>query len=293
MVQGNFIDYISYEKRYSNHTVQAYKKDLEQFSDFLVQQYDISRPEEAGLQHIRSWLVSLMEEGLTARSVLRKLSTLKSFYRYLLQNHCIDSDPTMLVVAPKTPSRNPEFVDEARMAELFDRIEYGDDFEGIRDKLILEIFYGTGIRLSELIALKEEDISLEKQTIKVLGKRNKERIIPFTNKMADALITYMRVKKQMAFEDDGRLLLTIQGKRLYPRLVYRIVNKYLSQVTTLSKRSPHILRHTFATHMLNRGADLNAVKEFLGHANLAATQVYTHNTVEKLKKIYRQAHPRA
>ncbi|HSG68313.1 MAG TPA: tyrosine recombinase XerC [Bacteroidales bacterium] len=293
MLKGNFIDYISYEKRYSNHTVQAYRKDLDQYTAFLADQYEMTDPTQVGHQHIRSWLVSLMETGLTARSVMRKLSTLKSFYKYLLRNGKISSDPTMMVVAPKTPSRNPEFVDEAQMVELLDNIEYGNDFEGIRDRLILEIFYGTGIRLAELISLKEADISFDKQTIKVLGKRNKERIIPFTDKMDEPLQKYLQMKKENAFDDEGRLLLTAHGKKLYPRLVYRIVNKYLTQVTTLSKKSPHILRHTFATHMLNRGADLNAVKEFLGHANLAATQVYTHNTVEKLKKIYQQAHPRA
>ena len=293
MLKGKFIDYISYEKRYSNHTVQAYRKDLEQFHDFLAGQYELDDLSQAGLPHIRSWLVSLMEDGLNTRSVLRKLSTLKSFYKYLLQTHRIDADPTMLVVAPKIPSRNPEFVDESKMAALLDQVKFADDFEGVRDKLILEIFYGTGIRLSELVSLREDDISTDKQTIKVLGKRNKERIIPFTDKMAEQLAIYLRLKKENAFDDDGRLLLTSRGKKMYPRLVYRIVNNYLSQVTTLSKKSPHILRHTFATHMLNHGADLNAVKEFLGHANLAATQVYTHNTVEKLKKIYRQAHPRA
>ncbi len=293
MVQDKFIDYISYEKRYSLHTIQAYTRDLGQFSKYLLEQYDIDDVTLAGHQHIRSWLVFLIESGITARSVLRKLSTLKSFYKYLLRNDFIDHNPTQLVIAPKTPSRNPEFIDEENMKELLMEIRFKDDFTGIRDRLILEVFYGSGIRLSELIELKEQDISFDNRTIKVLGKRNKERIIPFTKQMGEQFLTFQKIKKEIISEANEYLFITEKGKKLYPRMVYRIVNKYLTQVTTLSKKSPHILRHTFATHMLNRGADLNAVKEFLGHANLAATQVYTHNTVDKLKKIYQQAHPRA
>ncbi len=293
MLQGKFIDYISYEKRYSHHTIQAYRKDLSQFTAFFIEQYQIDDVSKAGHQHIRSWLVYLMENGLSTRSVLRKLSTLKSFYKYLIRNSIIDHNPTLVVVAPKTPTRNPEFIDEENMSKLFERVTFADDFTGLRDRLILEVFYGTGIRLSELIELQEQDISFHNNTIKVLGKRNKERLIPFTIKMRQQLSDYIQIKKNNAFEADKQLFITAKGNKLYPRLVYRIVNKYLSQVTTLTKKSPHILRHTFATHMLNRGADLNAVKEFLGHANLAATQIYTHNTVDKLKKIYQQAHPRA
>ncbi len=293
MVQSKFIDYISYEKRYSQHTIQAYQRDLSQFTSFLIEQYQIDDVSKAGHQQIRSWLVYLIENGLSTRSVLRKLSTLKSFYKYLLRNNKIDHNPTLVVVPPKVPSRNPEFIDEENMNKLFEQVSYGDDFTGLRDRMIIEVFYGTGIRLSELIELQEHDISFHNHTIKVLGKRNKERLIPFTNRMKEQLSDYLQMKRKNGFEADERLFVTAKGKKLYPRLVYRIVNKYLSQVTTLTKKSPHVLRHTFATHMLNRGADLNAVKEFLGHANLAATQIYTHNTVEKLKKIYQQAHPRA
>lgn len=293
MVQGYFIDYIKFEKRYSQHTIQAYLRDLDQFTIFLNEQYDISDVSIATHQHIRSWLVYLIESGISTRSVLRKLSTLKSFYKYLVRQNKIEHNPTLVVISPKIPSRNPEFIDEGQMNDLFERISFDDNFTGNRDRLILEVFYGTGMRLSELIELKEADISFSNHTLKVLGKRNKERLIPFTNKMKEQLSTYLGMKKQLGFESEGRLFVTEKGDKLYPRLVYRIVNKYLTQVTTLSKKSPHILRHTFATHMLNRGADLNAVKEFLGHANLAATQVYTHNTVEKLKEAYKQAHPRA
>jgi len=293
MVQSDFIDYIKFEKRYSQHTIQAYLRDLDQFSVFLSEQYNIDDVSIVTHQQIRSWLVNLIESGLATRSVLRKLSTLKSFYKYLVRNNIIENNPSLVVIPPKTPTRNPEFIDEGHMNDLFERITFEDDFAGIRDRLILEVFYGTGMRLSELIELKEEDISFSNHTLKVLGKRNKERLIPFTNKMEEQLSIYIEMKKQSGFGTGGRLFVTEKGEKLYPRLVYRIVTKYLTQVTTLTKKSPHVLRHTFATHMLNRGADLNAVKEFLGHANLAATQVYTHNTIEKLKKAYQQAHPRA
>lgn len=293
MKQNEFINYISYEKRYSYHTIRAYQKDLNQFSTYLIKQYQLNDVTKAGHQHIRSWLVYLIEEGISTRSVLRKLSTLKSFYKYMLRNKRIDLNPTLVIIPPKTPSRNPEFVDEENMSDLFEKVDFSNDFSGVRDKLILEVFYATGIRLSELIELQEADISFHNNTLKVLGKRNKERIIPFTKRMEEQLLIYLQMKKNNGFEAENRLFVTDRGEKMYPRMVYRIVNKYLGLVTTLSKKSPHILRHTFATHMLNRGADLNAIKEFLGHANLAATQVYTHNTVEKLKKIYQQAHPRA
>ncbi|MEN8225795.1 MAG: tyrosine-type recombinase/integrase [Bacteroidota bacterium] len=293
MAKGNFIDYISYEKRYSQHTIKAYQRDLDQFTSFLSEQYQFDDVTNIGHEHIRSWLVSLMESGLSTRSVLRKLSTLKSYYKYLVREKKTEHNPTLLVIPPKTSSRNPEFVDEEHMGELFSGIVYSDDFSGIRDLLMLEVFYGTGIRLSELIELREQDISFDNHTMKVLGKRNKERLIPFTNKMREQLFGYLQMKRKQGFEADTQLFVTDKGNKLYPRLVYRIVNKYLSQVTTLTQKSPHVLRHTFATHMLKHGADLNAIKEFLGHTNLAATQVYTHNTVEKLKEIYKQAHPRA
>lgn len=293
MVQGKFIDYIRYEKRYSKHTVQAYQNDIQQFSEFLFEQYGISDVAKSDQYHIRSWMVHLMEKGVSTRSVLRKLSTLKSFFKYLLRNGMIKKNPSLVVVPPKMPSRNPEFIDEGQMDMLFEGIIFEDNYEGVRDRFILELFYATGLRISELIEIRMDDIALSESTIKVLGKRNKERIIPLSKKTAEQLSIFLNMRKDSGFADHPYLFLTTKGDKVYPRLVYRIVNKYLSQVTTLKKKSPHILRHTFATHMLNHGADLNAVKEFLGHANLAATQIYTHNTVEKLKKIYEQAHPRA
>lgn len=293
MTPDRFIDYIRYEKRYSPHTIQAYTKDLSQFSEFHQQHYDSRDINEAGHQQIRSWLVYLIEEGLSTRSVHRKLSSLKSYYKYLLKHQQIAQNPTLLVIAPKSSSRNPEFIEEEKMTDLLDNISFEDSFSGERDKMIIEVFYGTGMRLAELIEIQHHDVSLHAHTFKVTGKRNKERFIPFSKEMEERLSHYTEMKAASGFDRDGWLFVTDRGKKLYPRLVYRIVHKYLSQVTTLTKKSPHVLRHTFATHMLNRGADLNAVKEFLGHANLAATQVYTHNTVEKLKRIYQQAHPRA
>ncbi len=293
MVQGKFIEYLSFEKRYSKHTLKAYSRDLKQFSDYLHEQYGLDDVTEVKHPQIRSWIVHLMDAGLSPGTVLRKLSTLKSFYKYLNRQGITEHNPTLLVISPKTPGRNPEFIEESRMQDLFEPALFAPGFEGRRDRLILEVFYGTGIRLSELVGLKESDISFSKKTLKVLGKRNKERLIPFTDKTKDQLSDYLKMKREMGFSEEGTLFITTKGKEVYPKFVYRIVNRYLSMVTTLKKKSPHILRHTFATHMLDHGADLNAVKEFLGHANLAATQVYTHNTVEKLKKIYKQAHPRA
>lgn len=293
MVQGKFIEYLSFEKRYSQHTLKAYTRDLQQFSEYLHEQYGMDNVTEVKHPQIRSWMVQLMDSGLSPGTVLRKLSTLKSFYKYLNRKGITDHNPTLLVISPKTPRRNPEFIEESRMQDLFEPVLFSNDFEGLRDHLILEIFYSTGIRLSELIGLQEHDISFSQKTLKVLGKRNKERIIPFTGKMNDQLRAYLSKKREMGFEEAGPLFVTAKGSELYPKFVYRTVNRYLSMVTTLRKKSPHVLRHTFATHMLDHGADLNAVKEFLGHSNLAATQIYTHNTVEKLKKIYKQAHPRA
>jgi len=293
MALDKFIEYISFEKRYSQHTIDAYARDLQQFSDFLDEQYGISDVTQAGHQQIRSWMVHLMEKGMTERSVLRKLSTLKSFYKYMQRNGLADHNPTLVVIPPRTPKRNPVFVEERQMRSLFEDVDFGTDFSGLRDKLILEVFYSTGMRLSELINLKTADVSFTGMTLKVHGKRNKERLIPFTRNTEEAIKEYIELKEKEGPGNTEYLFVSEKGKKLYPRLVYRIVNKYLSMVTTLGHKSPHVLRHTFATHMLNNGADLNAIKEFLGHANLAATQVYTHNTVEKLKKIYKQAHPRA
>lgn len=290
-----FLDYITFEKRYSSNTVTAYRTDLVQFFAFLKEHYDITDIDKVDYQIVRSWIVSLMDNKVTTRSVNRKITTLKTYFRFLIKEGIVKENPMSRVIAPKTSKRLPVFVEADNMTRLFDEVNWGTGYEAARDKLIMELFYATGMRLSELINLAETDIDMHKQTLKVTGKRNKQRIIPFTGHLAGLFPQYL-IEKARAF--DGRvtepyLFLTDKGKKLYPRMVHRLVHHYLDQVTTISKRSPHVIRHTFATHMLNNGADLNVIKEILGHANLSATQVYTHNTIDKLKSIYKQAHPRA
>jgi integrase/recombinase XerC len=291
-VKDRFLAYIQYEKRYSPHTVTAYRIDLDQFFNFLSIQYNAT--ELSGIDHsmIRSWLVSLIEEGNSPRSVNRKITTLKSFYRFLLKEGLVNDNPLRKITPPKSAKKLPEFIEKGKMSLLLDEMNPGDGYCGLRDRIILEMFYNTGIRLSELINLQEKDVDFHNGTIKVLGKRNKERLIPFSQKFGILLKEYVK-EKQKTFDYLPSLFLTDSGGKMYPKKVYLIVKKYLSNVTTLDKKSPHVLRHTFATHLLNNGADLNAVKELLGHANLSATQIYTHNTIEKLKEIYKQAHPRA
>jgi len=290
VVREGFIQYIQYEKRYSPHTVIAYRNDLDQFFGFLSARYGIT--DAAGVSHpmVRSWLVELMEEGITPRSVNRKLTTLKSFFRYLVRNGEISVNPMSKVISPKVSKRLPAFIEKEKMDLVFTEVDFGEGYPALRDRVILELFYATGMRLSELVNLKETDIDLPGGTIKVLGKRNKERLIPFGNSVKKMFVLYLAEKQKF---DSPYLFLTDKGKQIYPRMVHRIVTGILARVTTLDKKSPHVLRHTFATHLLNNGAELNAVKELLGHANLSATQVYTHNTIEKLKKVYKQAHPRA
>jgi integrase/recombinase XerC len=291
-----FLNYIQYEKRYSIHTVNAYQNDLEQFVIFLTTRYPEMSLDQITHQVVRSWLVELMNQGVGAQSVNRKLTTLKSFYRFLLKEGLVEQNPMNKVVAPKIPKRLPVFVEEESMETLLDHFSGSEDYLVFRDRLILEVFYATGMRRAELINLKEKDIDFHHSTFKVLGKRNKERLIPFGPYMENLLQGYLKVKQkhyELVETLDDHLFLSVKGKMLDPRAVYTIVNQYLDQFSRSEKKSPHVLRHTFATHLLNRGADLNAIKEILGHANLAATQVYTHNTIEKLKKIYEQAHPRA
>ena len=289
---SDFCDYILHQKRYSPHTVTAYKKDLNQFNQFLLSEFESDSIKEVNSSIVRSWIVHLIENNISTRSINRKISTLKSFYKYLLKNNVIEKNPLLKVITPKTAKRLPVFVGETEISNLFDEIEYEADYEGVRNQLILEFFYATGIRLIELVNLKMNSIDNSNSTIKVIGKRNKERIIPFGDKLKVLISNYL-VKRAEINNSETHLFLTKSGKKIYPKLVYRVVNHYLSMVTTASKKSPHVLRHTFATHMLNNGADLNSIKEILGHANLSATQVYTHNTIEKLKNIHKQAHPKA
>jgi len=289
MQQAKFIDYLSSEKRFSKHTITSYTNDINQFSVFLLNEYQIKdQVSEINFQIIRSWISSLLEKGVSPRSVNRKISTLKTYFRFLLREGFVNESPMLKVVSPKSRKRLPLFIEESEIELLLNEIKFEDGFIGERDKLIIEFFYVTGIRLSELINIKIADINIEKNYVKVLGKRNKERIIPISFRVVQQLQLFIK-----RYNINDYLFTNIEGKKVYTKLVYRIVNKYLAKITSIEKKSPHILRHTFATHMLNNGADINAIKELLGHANLSATQVYTHNTIEKLKSVYKQAHPRA
>ncbi len=285
-----FFKYLEIEKRYSKHTLLSYETDLNQFFAFS----DNSQTIVEDFNVVRAWIISLMEKEYTTRTVNRKISTLKTYYKFLMREGKIEKNPLDKIVSPKTDSKLPQFVPEEDLEHLFNKDIFGEDFAGVRDMLVIEMLYTTGIRLSELRGIKYSDIDLSQKTIKVLGKRQKERIIPITKNLSDIIIRYRIEKKKLPFVvNEKYLLITDKGKHIYEKKIYRIVNHYLSLITTISKKSPHILRHSFATHLLNNGADINAIKELLGHANLSATQIYTHNTFEKLNKIYNQAHPRA
>jgi integrase/recombinase XerC len=290
----SFIQYLQFEKRYSRHTIISYQTDLEQFFDFLTRQFETEDLKQITAAFVRSWLAGMRSEKVTPKSLNRKISSLKSFFKYHLKIGDIEQSPMTTIVAPKVGKRLPSFVAEKDMETLNQHVEYPDTWKGRTDKLLVELFYATGMRLSELIQLSDRQIDVANAQVKVLGKGNKERIIPLSVELVSQLVNYIRSKSNMAFESNcGNLFVNEKGKKLYPKYVYNVVTTNLSLVTTLQKKSPHILRHTFATHLTNNGADLNAVKELLGHTSLAATQVYTHNTIDKLKDIYKKAHPKA
>jgi integrase/recombinase XerC len=290
----HFLDYLKFQKRYSQHTIISYSNDLNSFFNFLVQQFGDTRLADIKTVYIRSWLAELKEAGMESKSINRKISTLKSFFKYQLRQQTITVSPMTAIISPKISKRLPQFVDTKDITTLLTHVEFPDTWEGKTEELILRLFYNTGIRQAELVGLKEIDISKSNSTIKVLGKGNKERIIPVSNQLMTNMQEYMSDKKRsLEVYDKNFLLVTGSGKKLYPRYVYNAVNKYLAMVTTIDNKSPHVLRHTFATHLMNGGADLNAVKELLGHSSLAATQIYTHNTIEKLKDIHKKAHPKA
>lgn len=292
-MRDSFLKYIQFEKRFSQHTITSYENDLNQFEAFLADNYQISTT-EADHNSLRHWVVTLVEKQLASRSINRKIASLRTYYKFLLRRGFIKKDPTSKLQALKTDKPLPQFVNEPDMSRLLDHCEFTNDFNGMRDQLIMEMLYGTGIRLSELLNLKVSDVNLHAQTIKVLGKRNKERVIPISRSLCNLIRNYETLKKSITSTKDNELLLvTEEGEATYPMLIYRTVKKYLNLFTTIEKRSPHVLRHTFATHLLNKGAELNAVKDLLGHSSLAATQVYTHNSLDKLKKVFDQAHPKA
>lgn len=289
-----FLNYLKYEKRASEHTLKAYASDLAQVASFLDSTFDIKAIQEAGHAQLRSWMVFLLQQGQEPRSINRKISTLKAYFKYLRRLGMVDQDPTQRLIRPKVAKRLPMVVEHKQMEQLLDDQVFAANYEGVRDKTMLEVFYGCGIRLSELIGLKVMDVDIRGGTIRVLGKRNKERIIPMSASLIEQIDVYL-LQRNTTFgsTENKSLFLTSKGLAMYPRLVYDIVKRNLSLVTTIAQRSPHVLRHTYATHLLDNGADLNAVKELLGHSSLAATQVYTHNSIEKLKEVYRKTHPKA
>lgn len=291
-----FLDHLKFQKRYSQHTLIAYENDLRSFFDFMAVQFgDMAL---AGIKpaFIRSWLAGLKDEGIEARSISRKISSLKSFFKYQLRQGTVKITPMTTISSPKQSKRLPQYVEKSDMAEVFSHGAFSDNWEGYTQYLLLQVFYQTGIRQAELVGLREGHIDKHKQCIKVLGKGNKERVIPVSPELMQELQQYMQEKrKQIEQPEAGFFFVRTSGKQLYPKYVYNTVKKYLSAVDTITieKKSPHVLRHSFATHLMNNGADLNAVKELLGHSSLAATQVYTHNSIDKLKDVYKKAHPKA
>ncbi|MEO5942794.1 MAG: tyrosine-type recombinase/integrase [Ferruginibacter sp.] len=289
-----FLDYLKYQKRYSQHTIISYENDLGAFIEFLCGNFELNTLPEIKPTFIRTWLASLKEKGISSKTINRKISSLKSFFKYQLRQQTVIVSPMATIVSPKNAKRLPQFVDKKDINTLFTHVEFADDWTAKTERLILELLYNTGIRKAELINLQEHHIDISNCSIKVLGKGSKERIIPVSKDFIQAIQQYIQVKKVTVDDPEkGILLVSAKGKKLDPKYVYNVVKKYLSLITTVEKKSPHILRHSFATHLTNNGAELNAVKELLGHSSLAATQIYTHNTIEKLKDIYKKAHPKA
>ena len=293
MLINSFLDHLRYERNYSERTITSYRIDLLQFEEFLKGEDENNEFTTADADLIRRWVVSLMDEKCKPASVNRKLSSLRSFYHFLIRDGKMTVNPMSKVVGPKKTKPLPVFLREDEMSRLLDEIPFEESFEGFRDRLILEMFYATGMRLSELIGLNDADVDFSSKLIKVTGKRNKQRLIPFGKELEEDLLIYIKVRNEALPEREKFLFVRKNGMRMYPVQVYRLVRRSLSKVVTLKKRSPHVLRHTFATAMLNDNAQLGAVKELLGHESLATTEIYTHTTFEELKKVYEQAHPRA
>ena len=288
-----FIKYLRYEKNYSSHTEISYLKDLTQFQEFIKNETDQFYPEAVDADLIRNWISSLMEQGLRATTVNRKLSTLKSFYKYLERNKLVAVNPTSYITGPRVERKLPSFVKHSDMIEVLSPSSYTDDFVGVRNRFLIELLYVTGMRREEIISLKDDSVDIPSSKLQILGKGNKERQIPFGDLTKQNLLKYIDVRNEKIKNRTGYLFVRKNGKRMYPDMVYAIVNKHLSKIKTLSKKSPHVLRHSFATAMLNNGAEINAIKSLLGHASLSSTQIYTHVTFKELKKIYDNAHPRA
>ena len=292
---AKFLEYLKYEKRSSEHTTTAYEEDLALFEKYKHENFKETSLLQTEAVMVRNWMMEMLDKGTSARTINRRLSALRAFFRYHVRQQNVTTNPMEGVTSMKVKKRLPQFVEEADMSELFSEDLFEDTFEGWRDRLIFELFYATGMRLSDLTNIHRNDLDLYACQVKVLGKRNKERIIPFSPRLKEVALKYLSLfdEKYPEIPKNYYIFVAPNCNKIYPKAVYRIVRKYLDLVTTIDKRSPHVLRHTFATHLLNRGADINAIKEILGHASLAATQIYTHNSVEKLKNIYKQAHPRA
>jgi integrase/recombinase XerC len=289
-----FSDYLLLEKNYSKLTLKAYLADLEAFQTFIHQEFDISTIDDVNYQQIRNWIVSLVESGISNRSINRKTSSLNTYYKFLLKINTITVNPLNKHKALKVSKKIQVPFSEVEMQQVIDELNSVTDFEGLRNRLIIELFYATGIRRIELVQLKVSDVDMSNRTLKVLGKRNKERLIPLLDSVLETIKLYLNQRNELVHVVDGSyLFLTKKGVKIYETLVYRIINDYFSKVSSKVKRSPHILRHSFATHLLNQGANLNAVKELLGHSSLAATQIYTHNSIAELKKVYSNTHPRS
>ena len=289
----SFLDYLQYERNYSEKTVLAYGEDIKQLREFAQEEYGKFDPLEVEAELIREWIVSLMDRGYTSTSVNRKLSSLRTFYKYLLKQGEVVVDPLCRIKGPKNKKTLPVFLKESEMNRLLDETDFGKGFKGCRDRLVIEMFYATGMRLSELIGLDDKDVDFSASLLKVTGKRNKQRLIPFGDELRDLMLGYIDIRNETIPVRSEAFFIKEDGRRLYKNLVYNLVKRNLSKVATLKKKSPHVLRHTFATTMLNNEAELGAVKEILGHESITTTEVYTHATFEELKKVYKQAHPRA
>lgn len=289
----SFLDYLQYERNYSEETIKSYREDLRQFEEFAREEIGDSAPSEVKAEFVREWIVSLMDRGYTSTSINRKLSSLRSFYKFLLRKGEVAVNPLQKITGPKNKKPLPAFLRESDMDRLLDEVDFGEGFKGCRDHMIIEMFYATGVRLSELIGLDNKDVDFSSSLIKVTGKRNKQRLIPFGEELKIAMTEYVDVRNEAVSVRTDAFFVRENGERLSRSIVENLVKRNLSKVVTLKKRSPHVLRHTFATTMLNHDAELGAIKELLGHESLATTEVYTHTTFEELKKVYNLAHPRA
>lgn len=292
--QQQFLDFLQYQKRYSSHTITSYQNDLTAFHQFIANQYPQTTVAQIKTAYIRTWLAHLKEAGITSKTINRKIAALRSYFKFLLKKEVVQVNPVATIIGPKVPKRLPQFVDELAMKTLTETDGYSEGFKGLTEQLIIALLYNTGMRKAELISLYDYSVDFSNAAIKLLGKGKKERIVPISSAIVTLIKQYIGEKKKLFGNTETPYLIVSQkGTKIDPKEVYNVVKKYLSLVTTINKKSPHVLRHSFATHLMNNGADLNAVKELLGHSSLAATQIYTHNSIEKLKDVFNKAHPKA